>query len=401
MDNLQGGEIALTHVYEVTRRVARLGYATLYEGVQDPFSKPIWLSVYDEAAEAGADGEVLERLRLSVQAVSQLYVTGVLRALDFGELAEGVPFVVSERVDAPSLREVLDEEGTLEPEDVVVLITRLASALEALHVEGRAHGQVHPDWIFLPDGDCARAMLGCPELGLSLAEIRAMPHALHHHDALAPQPPDAFRHERERPEPGASPATPDDDLYALGAVAYECCVGLHPYFSPDVDPHDATLHLLQRDAQSLFEQGLDEALSDLVDRAIAAEPDDRWPSPDAFARALREWMGEEVGAASPAPRAEVRTPEAPAPAANTPTTETPARLRLDELPPEQRTPQPSRADTVAALAILLLVVSNIAWCSRHAAPLPAPTASVQTTSGQPSPDATTGVSGAQDAGERP
>lgn len=69
------------------------------------------------------------------------------------ELEGAQPYIVSEYVEGPSLRERVEQGGPLEPDAVHRLATGLASALSAIHQAGIVHRDIKPDNVLLgPDG---------------------------------------------------------------------------------------------------------------------------------------------------------------------------------------------------------------------------------------------------------
>ena len=62
------------------------------------------------------------------------------------------PYLVMEYLDGPSLAEVVDEHGALDPGDVALLGAALLPALLVLHDSGLAHVDVKSENVLVPDG---------------------------------------------------------------------------------------------------------------------------------------------------------------------------------------------------------------------------------------------------------
>lgn len=351
MDNLQGGMIALEHRYTVGQLRRRAGFESLYEGIQDPFDRPVWIHVYELMAPAHTRDALVERLRASAHASSHAEIPGLLRAIDHGEIDEGVPFVVTERARGPSLEEILEREGTLSLEETAELIARLAALLEPLHLDGQYHGSISPAWIFVARDAFDRATLGHVELGLDLREQRALTHAVLTPDALLPIPPEAFSEEPpDEDDALALDHTPAfnqaGDVWALGALAYTCLVGMHPFFQQEHDPSEGMIQILSGAPQPLSEMGLDEGVSDVIARALHPDPQQRWTSVGALSRALTRATAPDTTPDRDDEDASPQTSPAPAP---------PARRARDADPLTDRRSQ------IAGAAILVALVTNIAW----------------------------------------
>jgi serine/threonine-protein kinase len=109
------------------------------------------------------------------------------------------------------------------------------------------------------------------------------------------------------------PATPRSDVYALGVVAYECLSGRRPFDGEN--PFDVAMRRLREPPPTLASD-IPPAVLAVVDRALAPDPDQRWPSAAEFARAARG-----VVASGSAGRASIpvqRPGAAPAPSSGPP-----------------------------------------------------------------------------------
>ncbi len=377
MENLQGGTLALEHRYHVQQRIGRFGFTTVYHAVQEPFDHTVFISVFDALEQAGADRTLFDRIKNAAQLASTLDAPGILRTIDYGELDLGIPFVIWEQPStqpSQSLAQYLNERQTLPPADVATLITRLANILTPAHTAHLPHGSLSPRWIFVPeqDDDLSVATIGHFQIGLTLREMLAMPSAILNTQALSPLPPEMFNIARA---PGAentkksSNAEQNDnfsiaaDIYALGAIAYEALVGVHPYFDDPTDASDGMIRIKTDEAPELASLGIDPAISNTIARALSLDPAKRWPTAEAFAKALAQ-------ATNPAqPVAD------PAPSKPTPQHATPIRPRhdlakvdLSETIPtiasapnatdsDQHHPHPYLLTTLAAA----LLISNLIW----------------------------------------
>ena len=136
----------------------------------------------------------------------------LIAILHYGEDAIG-PFLLTRYVPGRSLRETLSTQGPL-PEPLLRRVAaQLAGALDALHGQGLVHGDVKPENIRLDEQ--GRAVL----LDLGFAQ-----------GAAAPDKAQAGSLAYLSPERAAGAApSPAADVFALGAVLYEMCAGVHPF----------------------------------------------------------------------------------------------------------------------------------------------------------------------------
>lgn len=135
--------------------------------------------------------------------------------LDWGEttLADSrYAFVVTERIEGVSLRELLDRGRRLSASQAVVIALDLCRALHHLHKVGIVHGDVRPANVFVTENSRARlGGLGSKRLGddssMSIEQARYA-----------------------APELGENPApTPSSDVYALALTVLETLTGDVPF----------------------------------------------------------------------------------------------------------------------------------------------------------------------------
>ena len=116
--------------------------------------------------------EALKRQLLSVAGVSHPVLVS---PLDWGEdVVDGkrFVFVVTERLDVVSLRELLDRGRRLSVSQAVVLALDLCRALHHLHQHGMVHGDVRPANVFVSTDSRARlAGLGVKGVGGDLTSM--------------------------------------------------------------------------------------------------------------------------------------------------------------------------------------------------------------------------------------
>lgn len=302
MENLQGGTLALEHHYHLDERIDSFGFVTRYAATQDPFDLPVQITVYSGLVDAGADVTISDTIKAAARRASVLEAPGLLAVVDFGEIEQGVPFVIEETVPGTSLAAQLETQAVFAPDDVLELVERLTELLQEASDRGVCHGNLKPEWILLPNdaSSFSDARLGHFGLSPSMAELVAMPQAVLTTDLVEAFPPECFDvSARDQEQESASDEgeqrdasrrshlTPAADQWALAVLAYRLLVGVHPFFNDPVDASEGILRIKTEAAPSLAEMGIDEEIADVIDRALSRDPDDRWPSIDAFGRALR------------------------------------------------------------------------------------------------------------------
>ena len=218
-----------------------------------------------------------ERFLRESRLAASIEHAAIVPIYDAGE-TDGLLYIAMRFVDGVDLGELLRREGPLAPERAVALVGQLASALDAAHARGLIHRDVKPSNALIgTDGDGEHLYLA--DFGLTKS---AGSHSL---TGTGPvmgtvlyMAPEVIRGE----EPTAAA-----DQYALGCVLYECLTGQVPF---DGANQAAAIygHLeTPPPAPSQHHPRLPPEVDAAVQRALAKDPGERWPSCAAFAAGAR------------------------------------------------------------------------------------------------------------------
>ena len=148
----------LNGIYEVGSLIGTGGMGEIYKGHAIQTADPVAIKMMlPELAENQA---ALALFRKEASALHQLQHEAIVRYYVFTiEPVLQRPYLAMEFVDGRSLSEILEQDGPLPFEAVRGLLQRIASGLQAAHVNGIIHRDVSPDNIILPGGDVARAKI--------------------------------------------------------------------------------------------------------------------------------------------------------------------------------------------------------------------------------------------------
>ncbi|WP_231110345.1 serine/threonine-protein kinase, partial [Mycobacterium avium] len=304
------------------------------------------------------DAGFRQRLWRECRAVTRLQEPHVLPLHDFGEI-DGVPFIDMQLVDdGGSLKELLREQGGLEPSRAASITGQVARALDAAHAAGLMHLDVKPENILLThDHFTYLADFGLAQAAGDEKLSRTY---------MAP----------ERFTTGS--LGPQTDIYSLACVLYECLTGQPPF--EGADPGELrSAHLLSPAPRpSIMRRGVGRAFDDIITRGMAKQRSARFASAGELARAASEAVFaayEPVSAAAglggprplPAPPAQFDDPD-----------DTLGPPPVGERPP--RGPAGRLPVVVTAVAVLMLIAGVVLSVKtvvgthhNNSAPPPAPT----------------------------
>ena len=229
------------------------------------------------------DEVVRKRFVREARAVAAVDHPHIIPVYEAGE-AEGVLFIAMRFVAGDDLRVVVSREGALRPRRAAAFISPVASALDAAHDAGLVHRDVkpanmlvdvgpgRPEHVYLSDFGVARGVMSSS--GLTRAgQFLGTP------DYAAPE------------QISGRDVDGRADQYALACVAYTLLSGT-VLFRREVPMAVLYAHLsVPPPRLTAARPELPDAVNQVLARALAKEPDDRYDTCGAFADELREALG--------------------------------------------------------------------------------------------------------------
>jgi hypothetical protein len=264
--------------YRILERLGAGGMGTVYKAEHRLMKRVVALKVIGRDRAAGA-----ERLR-EVRATAELAHPNIVSAYDAAR-ARGRLFLVLEYVAGPDLGQLLTR-GPLPVPLACAAVRQAALALQCLHERGLVHRDVKPANLVLAAGGEA-PLVKLLDLGLARRAGTGRGDLSGTIDYLAP--------ERGM---GNVPADGRADLYSLGCTFYHLLTGRVP-FPGGTWTEKLLRHRLEAPVPvRALRPEVPAAVAAVVERLMAHDPADRYPSPAAVAEALPA----PVSAAPVAPR---------------------------------------------------------------------------------------------------
>ena len=269
------------------------------------------------------DPDALARFNREASNACQINHQHVARVYDFGEGGPGLVYLAMEYVPGRTLSALLEAAGPLAPQRAAMLLRQIASGLDAAHKLGIVHRDLKPDNILVVRDDDGSEQVKVVDFGIAKAmDSRTQGvtrTGLVVGTALYMSPEQVSGHVIDR----------RSDVYALGLVAFVLLTGKLPF--PGDTAEEAMIRRLTERPQTLAEAAPETAwpagVQAVMDRALAREIADRFPSASEFAAALTAAVNEwQAPAAAPA-----TTTTGRADAGTTRTTTRPAATRWRRL----------------------------------------------------------------------
>jgi serine/threonine protein kinase len=331
--------------YELLGELGRGGMGVVYKARHVGLDRFVALKVLRMG---GASATSFERLRGEARAVARLQHPHIVQVHDVGEY-HGLPYLVLEFCAGGSLRDRL-QAGPLPPARAAEVVEALARAVHAAHQKQVLHRDLKPGNVLLTDDGTPKVT----DFGLAKRLDLAAGPTLSGTVLGTPayMPPEQARGQTDRVGPAA-------DVYALGAILYECLSG-RPPFQADTTA-DTLLQVLSQDPPSLrqLRPEVPEALQAVCLKCLQKEPSQRYATAEDLARELRSFVRDGTG------RARDERTLLSAPADEQGRSRGPRRRRVRHL-------------ILGAGAVLVLLVGlGLFWHLRQPEPVPTDTPAVQ------------------------
>ncbi len=212
------------------------------------------------------DERMRERFRRESRIAAAIDHQNVIPIFDAGE-EQSVLYIMMRLVDGVDLRAVIDSGGPLDPLRAARIIRQVAVALDAAHAHGILHRDVKPSNVLLARRDHAYLT----DFGLAKPESTI--------DALTRHGTVVARVDYIAPEQLlGQKVDARADIYALGCVLFEALTGREPFERAAAEA--GLLARIEGPPPSVLaaRSDLPRAFDDVIRRAMATDPEERYPS---------------------------------------------------------------------------------------------------------------------------
>ena len=305
--------------YRLRGVLGRGGMSVVYEAENPRLGSTVALKVL--APELATDDVFRARFLKESRTAASLNHPNVIPIYDMGT-HEDLLFIAMRYVAGQDLRAVLKAKHVLAPEQAVLVCGQAGRALDVAHRHGLVHRDVkpgnilvehgadedEPDHIYLTD-------FGITKHAASRSGLTATGEFMGTIDYIAPE------QIQGRPVDGRA------DIYSLGCVLYECLTGRVP-FAKDVDAAVIWAHVEEMPTTpSSLQPALPRDIDEVIGKALAKDPADRYATCREFIGAARGALGAPAATAAAAAAGRDVTAPQQAPGYFPPAPSGPARER--------------------------------------------------------------------------
>ena len=249
--------------YEIHELIGVGGMAYVYKAYDRVESR--WVAIKILKEEFSDNSDFLRRFRNESKAIAVLNHPNIVKVYDVS-FGDQIQYIVMEFIDGITLKEYIEQEGTIRWQEAVHFTTQILMALECAHEKGIIHRDIKPQNIMLlQDGSIKVADFGIARFLQS--ETQTMTDkAIGSVHYIAPE------------QASGDYITDKADIYSVGVMLYEMLTGKLPFVADNA----VSVALMQLQAKPVMPRELNPSiprgLEQITMRAMEKNPVDRFQS---------------------------------------------------------------------------------------------------------------------------
>jgi len=269
--------------YRVDRLLGAGGMGSVWIAEHTGLNRPVAVKVLDSSA--NKDPTSVQRFMREAQTAARLRSDHIVDVMDVGRFEDGTPFIVMELLEGETLSSRIKNVGRLPAHLGAYFVDQLLEGLGAAHAAGVIHRDIKPDNCFIVQKS-GRDHLKLLDFGISkvAGDAREMRMTK---TGVVMGTPYYMAPEQAR---GAKEIDHRCDLYAAGAILFECVTGRVPFEAESVNELLFKIVLEQVPRARSFAPDLDPAFEQLVLFAMGREPHERFQTAHDFRAALAPYI---------------------------------------------------------------------------------------------------------------
>ena len=244
--------------YELLVPLASGGMGRVWRARDTLLERPVAVKVL--RSEFTGDATFRARFRAEAQHTAALQHRNIASVFDYGEVEEDGEqraYLVMELVEGESLAQLLEREGRIDAARTLDVLRQTSAALAAAHAAGVVHRDVKPGNVLVGSDGVVKITDFGIAWSASSVPLTGTGQVVGTAHYLSPE------------QAAGGKATPASDVYALGAVAYECLTGRRAFDGEN----SVQIALKQlREEPVPLPADVPVALRALIERAMAKDP---------------------------------------------------------------------------------------------------------------------------------
>lgn len=248
--------------YEILELIGTGGMAVVYKARCNRLNRLVAIKILKE--DLSKDEEFRRRFHAESQAVAMMSHPNIVSVYDVSH-SENIDYIVMELIEGITLKQYMEQKGTLNWREALHFATQIAKALEHAHSRGIIHRDIKPHNIMvLKDGSVKVADFGIAQM--ATAQNTLTREALGSVHYISPE------------QAKGAHVDARTDLYSLGVVMYEMLTG-RPPFDGDTPVSVAIQHInAKATSPRELNPSIPRGLEQITMHAMTADRDKRYAS---------------------------------------------------------------------------------------------------------------------------
>jgi serine/threonine-protein kinase len=273
--------------YDIEGELGKGAMGVVYKG-KDPFIerfvalKTVRADML-RAEDPEATSAQITRFKREARAAGRLNHPNIVGIYEYGE-DDGTAFIAMEFIEGRDLKDYFDKEERFEVKTIVRIMGDVLSALDYAHHHGIVHRDIKPANIMLTDDGVVKIT----DFGIARLESSNLTQVGAVMGTPSYMSPEQFMGQQVD---GRS------DIFSSGAVLYQLLTGEKPFTGSLTTVMHRVLHS-QPERPSALNVQIPRAFDQVVEKAMAKRPEDRYQSAAEFAQALRDAAERRLSAAA-------------------------------------------------------------------------------------------------------
>lgn len=269
--------------YKIQSVIGQGSAGTVYKAVQELIGREVAIKVLHDYLVS--DDEFIKRFTQEAKASSRLSHPNIITIYDFGVIPQGGrPYIAMDLLKGTPLSDLISERNHLTMEESIPIFVQVCAALGEAHRQGVVHRDVKPENVVLVERSGQHFFPIVVDFGIArlvqeesdVARITRTGTVCGSPTYMSPE------------QCTSSKVDHRSDIYSLGVVIYETLTGEVPFQSDEL-VRVMAMHLSDppKPLNSVRDDlRFPDMLEEVVYRALAKNPDQRYQSMDEFAEAL-------------------------------------------------------------------------------------------------------------------
>ncbi|MBF8436808.1 Stk1 family PASTA domain-containing Ser/Thr kinase [Halanaerobiaceae bacterium Z-7014] len=250
--------------YEINKELGRGGMAVVYEATDIMLDRQVALKML--RPEYASDEEFIKKIRHEARAVARISHPNVVNIYDIGQ-TENYHYLIMENIIGQNLKDIIEARGKLPIIEALDISSQIAAALNVAHESDIVHCDIKPHNIILtPENQVKVTDFGIARAVSSTVTLDMTDSVVGSAHYFSPE------------QAKGGEITPLTDIYSLGVVLFEMLTGTVP-FKGETAVSVALKHIKEPVPDlSDYNNSIPEEVNQLIKKALAKDPDDRFSS---------------------------------------------------------------------------------------------------------------------------